>query len=98
MSSGYTGAGRHYTYILDYNITASSRTAPLLKATASNGPSSNQWFNLGGTTLPSWYTTVVININYVVLRIPGTTSAGLASLTIYGDEGVLKVFLVYRSD
>ena len=92
VSSGYTGGGGHYTYVLDYNITSSARTAPFLKATASNGPSSSQWFNLGGTTLPSWYTTVVININYTVLRISGATSAGLASLTIYGDEGVLKVF------
>jgi len=92
MFSGYTSGGGHFTYVLDYSITPSSRTAPLLKATASSGPSTSQWVNLGGMTLPSWYTTIIINLNYTVLRISGATSAGLASLTIYGDEGVLKVF------
>ena len=93
LVSGYTGTDGHFLYTLNYVIDDVTRTAPYLSVIASVDTFTAIWNNSGGTTLPSWYTSVVLELGYYALSVSGFTSMGFATLQITGDSGQLKIYL-----
>ena len=93
LAAGYTGPDGHFRYTLNYIIDDVTRTAPYLSTIASLDTSMAVWNNSAGTTLPSWFTDVTLELEYYALSTNGFTNMGYAKLVIYGNTGYLKIYI-----
>jgi len=91
-ATGYTNSGGDYYYTLTYTIDDENRTAPYLSVIGTIDTSSATVYNTGGLTLPSWYTKLILELNYTLLSITGQSNNGLSTLTVTGKTGILKVY------
>ena len=91
LATGYTGSDGHFRHRLSYIIDDDLRTSPYLSAVASIQDSSVVWNNTGGFTLPGWYSPVVLELNYTLIRITGVSSNGIATLVLDGSTGYVRI-------
>ncbi len=91
LAAGYTGSDGHFRYCLSYTINDVLRTSPYLSAVASIQNSIVVWNNTGGFSLPGWYSPVVLELNYTLIRVTGVSSDGITTLVLDGKTGCVSL-------